>query len=90
MVGGSGSDVVYVDPRSMKDAQIDVDGGAGQDAVYLPGTAADWEWAPQADQGMKATNLNTQVTVMMRRFEKLGYYDVASAPLQHTAVDLKW
>ncbi|NBP46014.1 MAG: hypothetical protein EBU72_12530 [Betaproteobacteria bacterium] len=90
VVGGSGSDVVYVDPRSMKDAQIDVDGGAGQDAVYLPGTAADWEWAPQADQGMKATNLNTQVTVMMRRFEKLGYYDVASAPLQHTAVDLKW
>lgn len=80
MVGGSSSDVVYV---ASNDVQID--GGAGNDKVYLYGNASDWI---RSEDSGETVYTNGNVTAKLKNVESVAYYAFASTSTMHTRVDL--
>lgn len=89
--GGSGSDAFFVDSTNVEDTES-IDGGAGNDIIYLNGNASDWtiaSWDGSADTSGTATNTTTQKTVNLSNIEKIKYYDSKTYAMTHTSIDLQ-
>jgi hypothetical protein len=78
--GGSAGDVFY----TSTEADVTIDGGAGDDTVYLAGTAADWV----ANQGTY-TNAKLSRSVSLSNVELVKYYNADTSAITHSRLDLQ-
>jgi hypothetical protein len=78
--GGSAGDVFYTSTA----ADVTIDGGAGDDTVYLAGTAADWV----ANQGTY-TNAKLSRSVSLSNVELVKYYNADTSAITHSRLDLQ-
>lgn len=78
--GGSAGDVFY----TSTEADVTIDGGAGEDIVYLAGTAADWV----ANQGTY-TNAKLSRSVSLSNVELVKYYNADTSAITHSRLDLQ-
>ena len=84
--GGTAADAFFVDTANMDSTQT-IDGGAGNDIVYLNGKSTDWTLS---DNNTKATNSLTQKVVTLSNIEYIKYYDSKAYAIVHdSAIDLK-
>lgn len=89
VTGGSAKDQFYVNGTD----NVTIDGGAGDDTVYLTGSASDWSFvdsltAISAAGGTisgAATLTNGKETVSLQRVEKYAFYNTDKTPMTHTA-----
>ena len=90
--GGSAKDQFYVNGSD----NVTIDGGAGDDTVYLAGTASDWNFvdalgalsattAAGGSLAASATLTNGKETVILSKVEKYAFYDAVNSALTHTA-----
>jgi hypothetical protein len=77
--GGSVSDVFYTSAA----ADVAIDGGDGNDTVYLAGTAADWVQS----QGTY-TNAKLSRSVSLSSVEVVKYYNADTYATTHSRLDL--
>jgi len=78
--GGSAGDVFYTSAA----ADVTIDGGAGDDTVYLAGTAADWV----ANQGTY-NNAKLSRSVNLSNVEIVKYYNADTSAITHSRLDLQ-
>ena len=76
--GGGGDDVIYASTYSAT-----IDGGAGQNTLYLAGKASDWTIS--ADKTTATLKTNTNVVETMSNISKIAYYDPTKTALTHSA-----
>jgi hypothetical protein len=77
---GSGRDVVFVGQND-----VSIDGGEGDDMVYLHGSASEWS---QSADGEVTTYTNGVLSARLKNIEAIGYYEMATRSFLHTALDL--
>jgi hypothetical protein len=85
--GGSAVDVFY----ASLDNDVAIDGGAGDDTVYLDGVEDDWRFDAQTStyENINASiALAQRVKVTVSNVEAIKYYKADSAPTTHTRLDL--
>jgi serralysin len=90
VVGGQASDRIYVGTDSIED-QLAIDGGAGEDTVFLPGVATDWALNGETQGNTvanSARNLQTGIQVQLTQIEKIRFYNESTTPLTHSSMDL--
>ena len=90
VVGGQASDRIYVGTDSIED-QLTLDGGAGEDTVFLPGVATDWALNGETQGNTvanSARNLQTGIQVQLTQIEKIRFYNESTTPLTHSSMDL--
>jgi hypothetical protein len=80
MIGGTSNDVVYVSNND-----VDIDGNAGSDTVYLYGSSSDWTQTLDSDQTIYT---NGQVTAKLKNVESVAYYAMTSRPSTYSRIDL--
>jgi hypothetical protein len=78
--GGSASDVFYTSTT----ADVSIEGGDGNDTVYLAGTAADWV----ESQGTY-TNAKLTRSVSLSSVEVIKYYNADAYAITHSRLDLQ-
>ncbi len=78
--GGSAGDVFYTNTID----DVEIDGGAGTDTVYLAGTAADW-----LAQNNTYTNSRLSRSVTLTSVEVVKYYNADTAATTHSRLDLQ-
>ena len=78
-IGGSGNDAFYVNSGSDS-----IDGGAGTDVVYLPGTASEWSITTVGNV-QTATNSSKGIVDTFKNIEKIDYYDPSVTSFTHSA-----
>ena len=78
--GGSASDVFYTSTT----ADVSIEGGDGNDTVYLAGTAADWV----ESQGTY-TNAKLARSVSLSSVEAVKYYNADAYAITHSRLDLQ-
>ncbi len=78
--GGSASDVFYTSTA----ADVSIEGGDGNDTVYLAGTAADWI----ESQGTY-TNAKLARSVSLSSVEVIKYYNADAYAITHSRLDLQ-
>jgi len=81
LIGGQGRDVVYV---SNKD--VTIDGGGGDDKVYLYGDASNW--LANVVDDTETDYQNGDVTVKLKNIKTISYYDMSNTSVTHARVDL--
>ena len=89
--GGTSTDAFFVDASNIDTTQT-IDGGAGNDIVYLNGSASEWsvsDWDGISNTNGTATNNLTQKTIALNNIEKIKYYDSKVYATTHSAIDLK-
>ncbi len=85
--GGSAVDVFY----ASLDNDVAIDGGAGNDTVYLAGVEDDWRFDAQTSsyENINASiALAQRVKVTVSNVEAIKYYKADSVPITHTRLDL--
>jgi hypothetical protein len=85
--GGSAVDVFY----AALDNDVTIDGGAGNDTVYLAGVEDDWRFDAQTStyENISANiALEQRVKVTVSNVEAIKYYKADSLPTTHTRLDL--
>ena len=85
--GGSAVDVFYAN----LDNDVTIDGGAGDDTVYLAGVEDDWLFDAQTStyENINANiALEQRVKVTVSNVEAIKYYKADSVPTTHTRLDL--
>jgi hypothetical protein len=85
--GGSAVDVFY----AALDNDVTIDGGAGDDTVYLAGVEDDWLFDAQTStyENINANiALEQRVKVTVSNVEAIKYYKADSVPTTHTRLDL--
>jgi len=92
VVGGTANDAVFVDPTAILTDQ-DIDGGSGNDVVYLAGASTDWtldSWDGSSDTEGTASNGSgdKKVVVNLKNIEKIKYYSASTYTPLHSALDL--
>ena len=80
--GGSAADVFYTSTA----ADAVIDGGAGDDTVYLAGTAADWV---QTQGTGTYTNAKLSRSVSLSNIEFIKYYNADTYATTHSRLDLQ-
>ena len=81
LIGGNGRDVIYVTNKD-----VSIDGGGGNDKVYLYGDSSNWS-STVVDE-TETNYQNGDVTVKLKNIKNIAYYDMSSASTLHTRVDL--
>ena len=76
---GQSDDAIYVANNN-----VTIDGGAGQDEVFLPGSASDWEITTKGNQ-KTAYNKQLNLANLLKNIETISYYDSGSTPTVRTA-----
>jgi hypothetical protein len=79
--GGSAADVFY----TSTDSDVTIDGGAGNDTVYLAGVAADWVQTSNANTYVNA-KLGRNVT--LNNVEAIKYYNADTYTTTHSRLDI--
>ena len=92
VVGGTANDAVFVDPTAILTDQ-DIDGGSGNDVVYLAGASTDWtldSWDGSIDKEGTASNGSgdKKVVVNLKNIENIKYYSASTYTPLHSALDL--
>ncbi len=85
--GGSAVDVFYAN----LDNDVTIDGGAGDDTLYLAGVEDDWLFDAQTStyENINANiALEQRVKVTVSNVEAIKYYKADSVPTTHTRLDL--
>jgi hypothetical protein len=85
--GGSAVDVFYAN----LDNDVTIDGGAGDDTLYLAGVEDDWLFDAQTStyENINANiALEQRVKVTVSNVEAIKYYKADSVPITHTRLDL--
>jgi len=80
-IGGSANDVFYAGT----DNNVTIDGGNGNDTLYLAGTQADWQFQSDTSTYFNA-KLSRSVTAL--NIEAIKYYKTESLSGTHTRLDL--
>ncbi len=83
VTGGTATDVIYA--NSLR--SLTIDGGKGTDTVFLGGASGDWKATGKAGNQIY-TNSVTKQKVTLKNVEAVKFYDMASADLSHSSVDL--
>ena len=79
VIGGSGNDIIYANADGDT-----IDGGAGANTVYLPGTQSDWTITTDNATGAKlARNNTTSKVTTLKQVQTIAYYDPATTALTH-------
>ena len=76
---GQSDDAIYIATNN-----VTVDGGAGNDAVYLPGSSSDWTITTKGTQKV-AYNRQLNLTNLLKNIETISYYDSATTAMVQTA-----
>ena len=76
--GGSADDKIYAGKYTAT-----INGGGGNDTVYLAGTANDWTVA--ADKSKATLKSDSTVVLTLSNIENVAYYDPTATAVTHTA-----
>jgi|GEM_PF-2662731 len=78
VIGGSGDDIIYANA----DGDI-IDGGAGANTVYLPGSQSDWTITTGANGVKQATHKATNKVTTLTNIQTITYYVPDNTALTH-------
>jgi hypothetical protein len=84
VMGGSNTDIIFA---SLYSAGAVIDGGGGNDKLYLPGTSADWTSVVGRTANTRIYTNNTGQKFTSINVEAIAYYNESSKDFIHTTVD---
>jgi hypothetical protein len=82
-VGGAGDDVFY----TSTDSDVTINGGGGNDKVYLAGSKEDWDNSASADTYVNQ-KLGRTVTVANINVSNIKYYNASTYTTTHSRLDI--